>query len=451
MRPKRSLLGYRWQYPNDSDDATATDAQIESGEPLLLGILQRRGISSAERQQDFLNPPLEQLHALDKIPNLKEAAQLILQEAEAGRKLTIYGDYDVDGTTGSALLITALQELGINKVSHYTPHRFLEGYGLGKTAITKLKEQGTELIITVDCGISNYEEVKLANSLGIKTIITDHHLPPILLPPAAFVVNPKLNNSDFASRHLAGVGVAFALAEQLFRLRGFAPYSKSQKYLDLVALGTVADVAPLVDENRVLVYHGLERMRKKPRAGIKALIEVSETDGTKLTARDIGFKLAPRINAAGRTASATVALELLIEKEQSKAKHKAEHLNELNIQRQNLGLDIQNSAIAEIEQLPNLDKVPAVVLASDQWHAGIIGIVASHLVRLYNRPTALIAVKEGRGRGSIRAPEGINIFEPLTKCGYLLRDFGGHKGAAGFEIDEANIEKFRKKIQRDHS
>ena len=351
--------------------------------------------------------------------------------------------------TGTTLLLTSLRELGATRLSHYIPHRFNEGYGLNKEAIAGLKAQGTEVLLTVDCGVSNYEEIKYAKELGLQVVVTDHHMPPVVLPDADFIVNPKLNNTAFSARNISGVGVAFKLIEQMFRLKGATAYSHTRKYLDLVVLGTIADVVPLVDENRIFAVEGLAQLNLRARNGVKALADICNLTEAPIEVKDVGFGLAPRLNAAGRLDSASVALRLLLEKDYHVAKKMAQQLNALNNQRQEIGLSIKTQVVAAIEAMPTKTTEKVFVLSAAGWHPGILGIVAAQIVKIYNRPTALISVQEsGDCRGSIRSVEGIDIFEPLSSCGYLLKDFGGHKEAAGFEIAAERIEEFKQKFAR---
>lgn len=415
---------------------------------VVLQVLCNRGVNTAEKIQDFLRPTLAKLSKLETIPHIREAAQFVLAAIAAQKSLAVYGDYDVDGLTGTTLLMTALKELGAKRLISYIPHRFKEGYGLNMQAIQQLKHKGVDVLVTVDCGVSNYEEIKYAKELGLQVVITDHHMPPVVLPDADFIVNPKLNNTAFEARNISGVGVAFKLIEQMFRLQGHAPYSQTKKYLDLVVLGTIADIVPLLEENRIFAVEGLRQLNLHARTGIKALADICTLGDKTIEVKDVGFGLAPRLNAAGRLDSSLIALNLLMEKDYHAARHLAVQLNELNNQRQEIGQKIKSQVVAEIERIPNKDQEKVFILSSAGWHPGILGIVAAQIVKMYNRPTALIAVNTTECRGSIRSVDGIDIFEPLSSCGYLLKDFGGHKEAAGFEIEPARIDEFKEKFTR---
>ncbi len=434
----------RWQYNTKVSPLLPELQQNLDVHPVILQVLINLGIEEPEKIRSFFSPTQQDLSALTDIPHIKEAAQFMLDTIKANKKIAVYGDYDVDGITSTALYIKAFKELGATQVLPYLPHRFSEGYGLNKKALEHLRKENVEVVITTDCGISNYEEVNYAKELGLDVVVTDHHLPPVLLPKANHLVNPKLNNKSFPARELAGVGVAFKLVEQIFRLVGAAPHTNSLKYLDLVVLGTIADVVPLLNENRTLSIFGLRNIRQHPRTGIRALAESAGIDCRTMNVRDIGFALAPRLNAAGRMDHAKLSLELLLEDNPNKARHIAKQLNELNIKRQNLGTVALEDVTKHLQTLPDINDKKVFVFSSKKWHPGIIGIVAAQIVKQYNRPTILISEGEHEGRGSIRSFEGVNIFEPLSRCAYLLKDFGGHKEAAGFEIELSKIEEFKK-------
>jgi len=429
------------------DIATASTLQEVSGiNDLLARIMANRGIDNEDSVKLFLDPSNKALTQPSEIPQLKDAADYILTAVKKGRKISIYGDYDVDGITGTALLVETLRELGARDVIYYLPKRMTEGYGLNKEALDELKQKGYELVITVDCGISDREVIEYGNSLGLEFIITDHHNPPEILPPALYIVNPKMIKNYVPFKNMAGVGVAYKLSVQLFELNG-DPAEKAASYLDLVALGTIADIVPLLDENRILVIEGLKRLNNKnKRPGLQALQEVSSLK-SRIEVRDISFGIAPRLNAAGRLKNADIACDLLLEKSMSQAYKLARQLDKLNQERQRIGLEIQQDILGRISPEKVADE-KMIILASDKWHPGIIGIVSAQLCRIYNRPAVLIAILEKTGRGSIRSLPGIDIFKPLAECSDLLIEFGGHREAAGFEIEIDNIDEFIKKYRQ---
>lgn len=437
----------RWLRKQE-DLATASTLQEVLGiSDILARIMANRGIDNEESVRLFLNSSIDALKHPSTIPQLKDAAEYILSAIKQGKKIAVYGDYDVDGITGTALLVEALQELRAVDVDYYLPKRMTEGYGLNKEALLELQLKGYQLIVTVDCGISDYEIIDYGNSLGLEFIITDHHTPPIELPNALYLVNPKLINHYVPFKNLAGVGVAYKLAQQLFELNG-DPAGKVFKYLDLVALGTIADIVPLLDENRILVIEGLKLLNgNNKRPGFKALQDVSALK-KNIEVRDISFGIAPRLNAAGRLKNADIACDLLLEKDNSRAYSLAKQLDKINQERQLIGQQIQQDILKRVpEQI--VEKI--IILAADNWHPGIIGIVAAQLSRIYNRPAVLIAIVGDCGRGSIRSLPGIDIFKPLVACSDLLLEFGGHCEAAGFEIATKNINNFITKYREEFS
>ncbi|NIA08609.1 MAG: single-stranded-DNA-specific exonuclease RecJ [Nitrospiraceae bacterium] len=442
------ILGQSWHFV--SPDHAALDRFIgESGLPAIIArFLYRRGIYTPEAADFHLNPMLKSLNDPWKMKDMDKAADRLVRAVIQKERMAIFGDYDVDGVTSSALVYKFLKELGLD-VDVYIPHRD-EGYGLNIKGIKELASRGCRLLITVDCGITSNEEVSLAKGLGMDVIVTDHHEPPASLPEAVAVLDPKRSDCPFPFKELAGVGVAFnlmrALRHRLYRSGywngGQIPNLKV--YLDLVALGTVADVVPLLGDNRILVRAGLEVLNKSTRPGIKALKAVCGLD-SDVTSRDIGFRIGPRINAAGRMAHADRAFKLLISENDADAKAMAEELNRLNQERQAEERLILKDALAEIE---SSDKRPAYVLASPGWKRGIIGIVASRLVEQFCRPVILLAMDGDEAYGSGRSPEGINLYKCLCACADHLTAFGGHKAAAGMHLPLDSIEGFRRAFER---
>ncbi len=378
---------------------------------------------------------------------MDKAVERIKKGLEEGEKIAIYGDYDVDGVTATALLYSFLRSIDAN-VTYYNPDRLKEGYGINIEAVKKLAEQGVSLIVSGDCGITAVNEVEQAKELGVDFIVTDHHKPPQDLPEAVSVLNPKLADCKYPAKEIVGVGVIFNLVIALRRsLRdtGFfkEPEPNLGDYLDLVALGTVADCAPLLDVNRILVKEGIKRMQNPKRIGVRALKEASSIKG-ELTSYDLGFKLGPRINASGRMSTADNAVKLFISSDLENARELAQGLNKENADRQNVEADIIGESIEQLESNPHLIGSNSIVLASRNWHPGIIGIVAARLAERYEKPTILIAIDEGgEGKGSGRSIEGVNIYSALSECSELFLQFGGHEQAAGLSIREENIEKFR--------
>lgn len=420
--------------------------------PLLAQLLINREISDPQQADRFLNSTLSDLHSPFLMKDMDRAVDRIISAIKNREMLCIYGDYDVDGITATALLKVFFSEIGAQLITYF-PHRLKEGRGLNPEALDRISHRGAKLLITVDCGISDNEPVAYAHRLGIDTIITDHHEVPEDLPPARAILNPRQKDCKFPYKTLAGVGVAFNLVIALrarLREEGFfrdreAPNLK--QYLDLVALGTVADIVPLTDENRIFVKYGLEQLTAGRRLGIRALKEVSGCAFGSIDTVAVGFRLAPRINAAGRLDQADEGLKLMTTNNEEEANAIARKLNEENYQRQQIEENILKEACSLVEADVRLKKGASLVLTSPDWHQGVIGIAASRLTNEYFKPTILIAVKEGVGKGSARSIPGFNIYQGLKSCHDLLKTYGGHRWAAGLTILEERIDEFRDRFE----
>jgi single-stranded-DNA-specific exonuclease len=427
----------RWQvYPEQPELVAAVMGR--HGVPRLVArILLNRGLSAAEDILAFLDPSLERLNPPFGLPDLEAATERLGRAVRQAEAVAVYGDYDADGLTATAVLHQFLRELGLNCFP-YIPDRLTQGYGLKLEGLRELAPQA-RLLVTVDCGISDAQEVAWAKAQGLEVIITDHHEVPPELPPALAVVNPKRQGHDYPFGELAGVGVALLLAlgvraelraEGWFRQR---PEPNLRSYLDLVALGTAADVVPLVSENRILVRQGLRVLEESRRPGIIALKEVAGLEGRPISYQNVVFQLAPRLNAAGRMGQARCALELLLSDDLAQARVQAKYLHDLNRQRQALEEEVLKQAGALIRRT-GLAARPVMVLAGEGWHPGVIGIVAARLAEEYHRPVALVSLANGRGRGSARSIEGFHLFQGLNACRRVLHKYGGHAAAAGFEL-----------------
>lgn len=447
------MVPKRWQLlPADPEQAQAL-AEAAGISPILAQLLLHRGVRSAEAARRFISAALSDLHDPAELPGVQEAAQRLYAAVQAGKRIYIYGDYDVDGITAVTLLWRCLRLAGA-QVDYYVPDRFEEGYGLNSDALRKLKQLGAQTIVTVDCGISAVAEAALARELGLELIITDHHELKAELPPADVIVHPRLPPATYPFPHLCGAGVAFkvawALGQQFSQARKVSE-SFRQFLLEavaLVALGTVADVVPLWGENRVFVRHGLRSLQAQPPVGLRALLAAAKLDqGQTLDAEHIGFNLAPRLNAAGRLGSARLAIELLATQTPQRAEDLARYLNAQNEQRQTVERRILNAAKDQIAALGELDDQPALVLADSQWHAGVIGIVAGRLVERYARPVLLVATREEPSQGSGRSVEGFPLHEALAACSQHLLSHGGHALAAGFKLRPGAFESFRADFQ----
>ncbi|MBN2583895.1 MAG: single-stranded-DNA-specific exonuclease RecJ [Planctomycetes bacterium] len=434
----------RWTFYPPSDDVEALARQINTG-PLLTQVLINRGLTTPEACRGFLNCGYETLHRPELMPGLSRAAERIVKAIRGGEKVAIYGDYDVDGLTASATLYQCLELAGAPPTV-YVPHRIEEGYGLNCDAIRQLADQGHTLIVTVDCGVTSPEEAALARELGVDLIITDHHEPEPVLPDAYVVVDPKLPDSAYPFRDLAGVGIAFKLAWAVgLHLAGRETCTPEfQRFLtdatSLAALGTIADVVPLVGENRALAGMGLKSLsNKRYHVGLEAIVESARLRDDRVREHDVAFIIGPRLNAAGRMGSAEKALRLLTSATADEAAEIAADLERENRRRQEVEREIFAQAAGMINEQGGLGDRRTIVLASPQWHAGVIGIVASRLVEQYHRPTILIALEDGQGQGSGRSIPGFSLFEALDACSEALLRFGGHAMAAGLRLEAGNV------------
>ena len=416
----------------------------DAGYPCLMSaVLANRGVASPEDAAAFLDRD-RQLHLSPFLMrDMDKAAARIGQALEAGEKIAVFGDYDVDGITSTALLTDYLRSRGADCL-FYIPRRIEEGYGLGCDALLSLREQGVTLVITVDCGITGVEEARYAREIGLDLVITDHHECKSTLPDAVAVVDPRRSDCPYPFKHLAGVGVALKLALALGRGREEAIFAR---YCTLAAIGTVADVMNMSDENRTIVYRGLEAIPGTHLVGLRALLKETGLWGKDVTSIQIGFVLAPRLNAAGRMGEAELAVRLLLTGDPSQAEALARDLCDLNRERQSVEQEIFAQAVEQIERLPAGQR-SALVLSSSTWHQGVVGIVASRLSERYSCPSFMIHLQNGMGKGSCRSYGGFNLFAALEACSDLLADFGGHELAAGFNIREEDIPAFRERMNR---
>ncbi len=435
----------RWVYTDIGLDESIIrkEAQSIGVDPLIIKLLYNRGIKDSKDISDFLKKPLSCVHNPMLLNDMDKAVHEIQNALNKGEKICIYGDYDVDGITSTALLYKYLLSKGAD-VSYYIPQRMTEGYGLNIQAINKISKSGCKLLITVDCGITAKGEVELAKAQGMKVIITDHHNPSDALPNAAAVINPKLEDSLYPFRELAGVGVAFKLVLAL--ALAFKEDTKAvfTKYCTLAAIGTIADVVSLTDENRIIAKRGIDELIKTGGVGIDALIKASGI--SKISSTSVSFGIAPRINAAGRMGSAKEALELLLTEDLFEAEEKATFLEKQNQKRKASEQEIFDAAEAFIKNHPDMQKNPVYVIHGEDWHMGVIGIVASRLCEKYYKPIVIISSHERESHGSLRSIEGFDIYKALLAVSDTLIKFGGHTMAAGISLDTDAIEDFTKKI-----
>ena len=441
----------RWQlHPERPEQVQELSARVGLP-PLVARILLNRGLEGVEDIQAYLDPTLERLYPPFGLADLETAATRLGRAVRQGEPLAIYGDYDADGITATCLLQQFFTALGLTCHS-YIPDRLREGYGLKMGGLKELLPK-SRLLVTVDCGINDIEEVAWAGSQGMEVIITDHHEVSPELPPALAVVNPKRGGPDYPFRDLAGVGVALLLALGVraeLRAEGWFrghPEPNLRPYLDLVALGTAADVVPLLGENRILVRQGLKVLEESRRPGLVALKEVLRLSGQPISFQDLVFRLAPRINAAGRLGQARCALELLLCGDLAQARLQANYLHQLNRQRQALEEAVLKEAAVMVRR-EKLSQRAVMVLAQEGWHLGVLGIVAARLAEEYHRPVALVSLKNGSGRGSARSVEGFHLFQGLQACQELLSRYGGHAAAAGFEVAAENLAPLQEKLEQ---
>ena len=437
----------RWEIAAPFDGAETLGRSLRV-HPLVAQIMHNRGLDDPVTAGQFLDPKLNDLHDPELLDGAVEAAKLIADAVSGGRKIVIYGDYDVDGITAAAILHAVLRMVGA-EADYYVPHRLEEGYGLNIEAVDKLIADGAEMLISVDCGVTAVEAVARAVDAGVQVVITDHHTPGDELPPASAIVHPALRGGSYPNANLAGAGVAFKLAWQIARTicgSNRVDARMRQFLLDatcFAALGTIADVVPLLGENRVLATFGLSGLRGTEHVGLRALVASADLVGQKLDAYHVGFVLGPRLNAAGRMGHAKLAIEMLTGASPERSAEIARYLDEQNTERRKVQDEITAEAFEMIES-QGLDAPDrrAIVVGSDNWHGGVIGIVASRLVGRFGRPAIVISLGDDVSRGSGRSIDGFNMHEALTACGEHLEGFGGHAMAAGVTLDRANLEAF---------
>ena len=415
-------------------------AEALSVTPLIAKILCMRGICDFDAARTFFKPSLSDLNDPFLLADMDKAVVRIEQAIQQNERIFIYGDYDVDGITSAAMLILFLKQLGA-EVFYYIPDRLKEGYGLSELGIEQAIQNQATLMITVDCGITGVEEVRHAHQQGLDVIITDHHEPAETMPDAVAILDPKREGCPYPFKELAGVGVAFKLVQAVTTHMNLDPNLPSE-YLDLVALGSAADIVPLVDENRVLVHQGLERLNQLERIGIRSLAEICGLKGRRIGTGQLVFIMAPRINAVGRLGNAEQAVHLLITDSEEDARHIAQILDKENQTRKFIDEETFNQAL-EIMENQEGEVGSSVVLSREGWHSGVIGIVASRIVEKVFRPTVMIAIEDGVGKGSARSIPNFDVYSAIKQCEKHLIGFGGHKYAAGLTIDPKNIPKFK--------
>lgn len=425
----------RWNIARHEPSLRALLAKDLGIPPLVAQVLINRNVRSKEAAEVFLRSGVDFLHSPLSLPDIDKAIKRIKQAIKKNEKVFLFGDYDVDGVTSCALLKMTIEKLGL-AVRHCLPHRVRDGYGINKEAVNLAVKEKVGLFISVDCGITNIEEIKCLKDAGIDTIVIDHHEPKADLPPALAIVDPKLKGHSYPFRDLAAVGVVYKLCQELCQ-------DLLVDDLDLVLLGTVADVVPLVGENRILVREGLARLAQTKKPGLKALIDACRIKGRELDPYAVSFILGPRLNAAGRVSSAEIAFNLLTAESFSAAEDLARQLDGENKRRQEIQKNILDEALALVEREVNFKDHSVIVLSRQGWHQGVLGIIASRLAEKFYRPSIIISTNESLGKGSARSIRDFHIFNALTQCSGLLENYGGHSHAAGLTILESNIGKFK--------
>jgi len=441
-----------WQIKDDPCSALSFAGKLGISE-LLATLLIQRNITSTDSAQSFLFPKLRVVRDPFLLKDMDRAAELTKSFIVKKKKITIYGDYDADGITATSLLYDFFFQLKI-PISFYIPHRLEEGYSLNEKAVREIAEDGTDLIITVDCGINSFSEITLAHKLGMEVIVTDHHQLPSGFKPLCPTINPLRPDSSFPFKELSGVGLAFYFAIAIrsnLRDTGFFQDTSEpdlRAYLGLVAIGTIADIVPLIEENRILVKSGLTVLTKTRKPGINALLRVSGIKNNQaITTHDIAFKVAPRLNAMGRLGPATQAVRLLTTDDEAEASSIATQMDTLNGQRQKIQTRIVLECREKIDKMEDLERHRTIVLSNPQWHRGVIGIVASKIVDEYYRPTLLFTEEGDVLKGSGRSIDGFDLYKALSGLSDMLTKFGGHEYAAGITLESKNFEEFCDKFE----
>lgn len=433
---------YKWQLLKNDPEAWILAQELNLPHEIAT-VLVNRGIKSASEAAFFLYGGLNDLHDPFLMKGMKEAVERILRAVKAGENILVFGDYDVDGILSVVMLVKALRTVG-GKVEYLIPERMKDGYGLKVHHLPAVIERKTNLVISVDCGIKAFDFVRQAKQNGIDVIITDHHHPGDGLPEAVAILNPVMESSGYPDRNLAGVGVVFKLIQAIFQYLGIK--QELNHYLKLVSIGTVADVAELRGENRVLVREGLKKLKETKSPALKSLLEGTGLNNKKLSEVDLGYRLGPRINAAGRLGMTEIALKLFFSESPDECHELVKRLNELNSNRQKIEEKILKEAIEKVESRQLHRKYRLLVLGSENWHRGVIGIVASRLKELYYRPVILFAYENGKAYGSGRSIPELSLIELVSQCGSLMQNYGGHKQAIGCSISVENLPLFKEKI-----
>jgi len=441
-------MNYKWNYQlptQQTDEASKALAKELGISPILGRLLMQRGIESAAEAKTFFRPQLPDLHDPFLMNDMDLAVERLNLSMGRKERVLIYGDYDVDGTTSVALVYKFLQQFYSN-IDYYIPDRYNEGYGVSKIGIDYAYETGVGLIIVLDCGIKAIDEITYAKEKGIDFIICDHHVPDTILPPAVAILNPKRVDSTYPYSHLSGCGVGFKFM-QAFAINNGIDFHHLIPLLDLVAVSVASDIVPIMGENRILTYHGLKQLNANPSVGLKAIIDICGLNEKELTISDIVFKIGPRINASGRIQNGKEAVDLLIEKDFSLALEKGILINQYNETRKDLDKSMTEEANSIVDHIDGLADRRSIVLYNEDWHKGVIGIVASRLTEVYYRPAVVLTRTDNLATGSARSVSGFDVYKAIEHCRDLLENFGGHTYAAGLSMKIENVKAFTEKFE----
>ena len=442
-------MHFKWNYetPTPEQKRTAEELAEKIGiSPILTQLLVSRGITTESAAKRFFRPQLADLINPFLMKDMDVAVDRLNDAMGRKERILVYGDYDVDGCTAVALVYKFLQQFYSN-IDYYIPDRYEEGYGVSHKGIDYAKETGVKLIIILDCGIKAIEEVRYAKSLGIDFIICDHHVPDEVMPPAVAILNPKRPDDSYPFKHLCGCGVGFKFMQAFAKNNGI-PFSRLIPLLDFCAVSIAADIVPVVDENRILAFHGLKQLNQNPSLGLKAIIDICGLNGRELSMSDIVFKIGPRINASGRMQNGKESVDLLVEKDFSMALKEAKHINEYNEQRKDIDKQMTEEANIIVSKLESQRHLSSIVLYDENWKKGVIGIVASRLTEIYFRPTVVLTRDGEYATGSARSIMGFDVYAAIKSCRDLLVNFGGHTYAAGLTLKWEDIPHFRKRFQQ---
>ena len=442
-------MHFKWNYepPTPEQKQAAAELGTKLGiSPILASILIRRNITTESAAKRFFRPQLNDLINPFLMKDMDLAVDRLNDAMGRKERIMVYGDYDVDGCTAVALVYKFLQQFYSN-IEYYIPNRYDEGYGVSIKGIDAAHERGVKLIIILDCGIKAVEEITYAKSLGIDFIICDHHEPDETVPPAAAILNPKRKDDTYPFKHLCGCGVGFKFMQAFAKNNGI-PFSRLIPLLDFCAVSIAADLVPVVDENRILAYHGLKQLNQNPNIGLKAIIDICGLNGRTLSMSDIVFKIGPRINASGRMENGKESVDLLVEKDFSCALKEAKHINEYNEQRKDIDKQMTEEANIIVSRIESQKRHSCIVLYDENWKKGVVGIVASRLTEIYFRPTIVLTREDSFATGSARSVTGFDVYSAIKSCRDLLVNFGGHTYAAGLTLRWDDVPEFRRRFQQ---